>query len=226
MKNNQFAKSVFLFLIVFSTIGCASSERVVINVTDYIQSRTSDNFLEPRIESPSPEKTLSIIDHQYYKNYNEAFIQAIGYGNYFLNTWYDSDYASQVANRMAWISLFLVDKNYSTLNEFDENLYHFCRAIFYTNKSIDYDKKSYWTTAGSDLKEIIVFGYKNPIVFSNYLELKKLIFIDIPNKRDINLVKKTIEGLQAITERYPDWIPMIVKKDLDAQIDFYKEKTT
>ena len=224
-RTQRIVHCVIVCYVSMVSIGCMTSETIVLHVTDYIQSRTSDVFLEPKEKSESPEKALTMIDHMYNKNYEDAFLQALAYGNYFLSTWYGTDYASQVANRMAWLSLFLVDDHYSTFNEFDENIYNFCRAIFYANKSIDYDKKSYWTSAGSDLKEVIVYGYKNPIVLSHYLDVKRLIYIDIPNKRDINLVKKSIEELQAIFERYPDWLPQIVESDLQDQIDFYKDKT-
>lgn len=207
-------------------IGCASSETITLRVTDPVSSRSLDQFYEPQTPSQSPEKALNTIDHLYYKNYSDAFTQAISYGNYFLSTWHGTDYAAQIANRMAWMALFLVDEKYTTFKDFEENIYNLCRAMYYANKSIEYDKYGnyHWVNAGADLKNVIIYGYRDPLTLSEYLRIKRLINIEIPNKRDLKLVEESIRALQAIIDRKSDWIPEIIQTDLEYQQQFYKEK--
>ncbi|MDD3456847.1 hypothetical protein [Sphaerochaeta sp.] len=214
-----------LMVILFG--GCVSSEAITLRITDPVSSRTLEQFYEPQVPSQSPEKALNTIDHYYFKNYSDAFTQAISLGNYFLSTWYGTDYAAQLANRMAWMALFLVDEKYTTFKDYEENIYNFCRAMYYANKSIEYDKNGnyYWVNAGADLKDVIINGYRDPLTLSDYLRIKRLIYIEIPNKRDLKLVEESINGLQAIIDRKADWIPEIVQTNLQDQKQFYKEKT-
>jgi hypothetical protein len=195
-----------------------------IYLEDYVQPRAESLFLEPQKESDSPEKGLYLVDHYYYKNYEEAFNEAIAYGNYYLSTWYETDYASQIANRLAWISLFLVDDQYGSFPEFDENIYHFCRSLFFINKSITYDEEEYWVLRGADFKTVLDYGYSNLPVLSDYLTVKRMVFIEIPMKRDLGLVLDAIERLKYIRARYPDWLPNIVQADLEELITFYEER--
>lgn len=217
---------LLLFLPIIAVCSSCVTELEPQNIylEDYVQPRAESLFLEPQKESESPEKGLYLVDHYYFKNYEEAFKEAISYGNYYINTWYETDYASQIANRLAWVSLFLVDDNYGSFQEFDENMYNFCRSLFYINKSITYDEEEYWVLRGADFKTVLDNGYSNLPVLSDYLAVKRMIFIEIPMKRDLRLVDDAIERLKHIRARYPDWLPNIVQADIDELITFYEER--
>ncbi len=222
--NNQFYLILLLFLLLLGSCATTTLNKTI-DIPDYTESRKEELYLRDSLESVNPAKGFVAMEHLYMQNRPTSFQTALKYGNYFIDSWPGDERTAAVANRMAWISFFLLtEADHNTRDFFnihDRNLEYFCRALFYSDISARADRETdrFWTRRASDLVELCEEGYDEFPVLLEYLKAQRFSRIETVAKRDISYTRQSLDILKDIEMRYEEWLPEIIRRDIKLNED-------
>lgn len=223
MKTSRASRLTAALLVLLVCSGCQTvTVEHTVETTDYVTERKKDTFLTRKMESPTPAQAMINIDDSFYENREGAFEQAIAYGNYFLDEWANKQQAAMVANRLAWASVFCLKpintRRDDLFDQFEYNLYNYCRAGFYISLSQKYDSPAdeyYWTRRGNIFLLLLEEGYEDEGILFAYLEAEKYAMIEAPKNRDISYLEKSLQLVEDIRARAPGFLPEIMEGSVE-----------
>ena len=212
---------LMLLYLLFS--GCSAKTQLhKISVYDYHLERKETYFLKDRIAGDNPSDIRVKVDYHFFQNTKSNFSQAMSLGNYLLDVWPEHIYASQVANRLSWASLFSIadvsPRNMYLFEIYDHNIKYLCLAVFYSKESdrLDKSRDLYWSIASSDMLLRVTEGYSNFSNLMEYLKARRLMMIVGRREEDIRYIIKAKRIFEDLKHRNPNWLKDIIQQDIKA----------